>query len=81
MEMHKIGHVTHYFDDINTATVELTEPVSLGETLWFGEQPAGFAQIVESLQIDDDQVTTAETGAVVAIHLDHPVEIDTPVFK
>lgn len=81
MEMHKIGHVTHYFDDIHTATVELTQPVSLGDTIWFGEQPTGFSQTVESLQIDDDQVETAESGAVVAIHVDEPVEVATPVFK
>lgn len=81
MEMTEIGQVTHYFDDIHVATVELSEAVSLGDQLWFGNQEDGFEQVIEMLQIDDDNVETAEAGAVAGIHVHQPVEIGTSVYK
>lgn len=81
MDMSQIGTVTHYFDDIGVATIELSQPLALGEKVWFGNQLDGFEQTVESLQIGTESVETAEAGAVVGVEVHKSVEVGTAVYN
>lgn len=81
MTHHQIGTITKYLPDINTAEIELTESIAIGESLMIGTGEEGFDQVVESIQIDNEMVEKAESGATAAIYVHQAVEEGMPVFK
>lgn len=76
-----IGKVTHYFDKIGVAIVELTKTLKVGETLHFLGHDADFNQSVASLQIEHEQVQEAKKGENVGLKVDQKVKEDTEVFR
>lgn len=71
----KIGKVTHYYDKIGVAIVELTGPLKLGDSITFkkgGEEV--HSQTVESMQIEKEGVDKAKKGDVVGMKVDEPIK-------
>jgi len=78
----KIGKVTHYYDKIGVAIVELDAALSNGDTVKFtrgGEDL--FEQKVESLQIEHKQVDSAKKGDVVGLKAKKEIKEGAEVFK
>ena len=78
----KIGKVTHYYDKIGVAIVELDAALSNGDTVKFvrgGEDL--FEQKVESMQIEHKQVDSAKKGDVVGLKADKEIKEGAEVFK
>ena len=78
----KIGTVTHYYDKISVAIIELDSDLSKGEKIKFtrgGEDM--FEQEVESLQIEHEKIDTAKKGDVVGLKVDQEVKEGAEVFK
>lgn len=78
----KIGRVTHYYDKIGVAVVELTATIANGDKIKFvrgGEDV--FEQEVGSMQIEHEKVETAKKGNVVGLKVDNPVKEGAEVFK
>ncbi|MEZ4210594.1 MAG: hypothetical protein R3B38_02695 [Patescibacteria group bacterium] len=81
MEMQQIGNVVEYFEDISVATISLTQPLAVGEEIWYGTDDEMSSQTVESLEIEKESVDQAEAGAVVATHIHRVVEPGMPIYK
>jgi putative protease len=77
----RVGSVTHYFDRISVAVLELTETIKVGDTLHFLGHSSDFMQKVESLQIEHKAVNEAGPGQDVAMKVSQPVRPHTAVFK
>lgn len=78
----KIGRVTHYYDKIAVAVVELTANIANGDKIKFvrgGEDV--FEQEVDSMQIEHEKVETAKKGNVVGLKVDNPVKEGAEVYK
>jgi putative protease len=78
----KIGKVTHYYDKIGVAVVELDGGLSKGDKIKFvrgGEDM--FEQEVESMQIEHDKIDSAKKGDVVGLKVDQEVKEDAEVYK
>ncbi len=78
----KIGKVTHFYDKIGVAIVELSGGLTLGDTIKFirgGEDL--FEQKVDSIQMEHNKVDFADAGSMVGLKLPQPVKEDTEVFK
>lgn len=78
----KIGRVTHFYDKIGVAVVELTDTLSVGDKIKFvrgGEDL--FEQSVESMQIEHERVETAKSGQTVGLKTDQDVKDAADVFK
>lgn len=78
----KVGTVTHYYDKIGVAIVELSQGLSVGDKVRFvrgGEDL--FEQEVESIQIEHEQVETAKSGQTVGLKTEEPVKDGAEVFK
>lgn len=78
----KIGKVTHYYDKIGVAVVELNGGLSKGDKIKFvrgGEDM--FEQKVESMQIEHDKIDSAKKGDVVGLKVDQEVKEDAEVYK
>jgi translation elongation factor EF-1alpha len=78
----KIGKVKHYYDKIGVAIIELSLPLSVGETVKF--QRGGedlFEQNVKSIQIEHDKLDAASRGDVIGLATDEKVKEGAEVFK
>lgn len=78
----KIGKVTHYYDKIGVAIVELGAALSVGDTIKFtrgGEEL--FEQKVESIQIEHEQKESAKKGEVIGLKAEKEVKEGAEVYK
>lgn len=78
----KIGRVTHYYDKIGVAVVELTENLSVGDKIKFmrgGEDL--FEQEVTSMQMEHERVETAKAGQTIGLKADQDVKDAAEVYK
>lgn len=78
----KVGKVTHYYDKIGVAIVELDSDLAVGERIKFvrgGEDL--FEQVVTSMQIEHERVDSAKQGDVVGLKTDQEVKEGAEVYK
>ncbi len=80
--MFKVGRVSHYYDKLSVAIVELDGTLSVGDSVKFvrgGEDL--FEQKVESIQIEHDKKDSAGKGDVVGLKTQEAVKEGTEVYK
>jgi translation elongation factor EF-1alpha len=77
----QIGEITHYFDHINVAALDLTEPLRVGDTIHILGHSTDFKQEVSSLQIEHQAVHEAKPGDDVGIKVIQKVHPHDKVFK
>lgn len=78
----KAGKITHYFDKICVAVLEITDNVlQIGDMIRIGEESSGFEQKIESMQVNHEPVEVAKVGDEVAIKLNNPAHENQIVFK
>lgn len=78
----KIGRVTHYYDKIGVAVVELSAGLTVGDAIKFtrgGEDL--FKQKVASIQIEHEKKDSADAGGVVGLKTDKEVKEGAEVYK
>jgi hypothetical protein len=77
----QIGHITHFFSKIGVAVVELTEPLVVGDHILVKGPSTDFEQVVESMQIEHENIPKAEAGQAIGLKLvEHARERDA-VYK
>jgi len=79
----QIGQVIHYFNNIQVAVIELSDELSVGDTVTF-VNPNGeklFEQEIESMEIDEEPVEAAGSGDEVAVKVDQKAKADATVHK
>lgn len=78
----KVGKVTHYYEKIGVAIVELQSDLSVGEKVKFerGGEPL-FEQDVESIQIEHKKIQTAKKGDIVGLAVKEPVKEGAEVYS
>jgi translation elongation factor EF-1alpha len=82
IKLFKVGRVTHYYDKIEVAIVELDATLAVGDTIKFvrgGEDL--FEEKVESIQIEHKKVDSAGKGDVVGLKTNEAVKEGAEVFK
>lgn len=80
--MFKVGKVTHYYDKISVAVVELTADLAVGDRIKFtrgGEDI--FEQTVESIQVEHNKIDSAKKGDTIGLKVDQPVKEGAEIFK
>jgi putative protease len=78
----KIGKVSHYYDKIGVAIVELDATLSVGDKIKFvrgGEDM--FEETVESIQIEHEKVESATKGQVIGLKTEKMVKPGAEVYK
>ena len=82
MNYYKIGSVTHYYDKINVAVVELESDIATGDKIKFsrgGEDM--FEQEVESMQVEHEKIEKAGKGDTIGLKVKEEVKEGAEVFK
>jgi len=78
----EIGKISHYFSKIGVAAIEITNgSLSVGDTIHVKGHTTDFTQTVDSIQLDNQPITTATPGQAVGIKVkDHARQHDA-VYK
>lgn len=78
----KIGKVTHYYDKIQVAIIELDADLSVGDKIKFvrgGEDM--FEQDVSSMQIEHEKIDSAKKGDVIGLKVEQDLKEGAEVYK
>ncbi len=81
MPENPVGRVTHYFDKIGVAVLDLSDAIRVGETLHFLGHSTDFKQTVDSMQIEHKNVPEAKPGQEVALRVAQKVHEHVQVFR
>jgi len=76
-----VGKITHYFDKIGVAVVEVLAPIKVGDQIKISGHGNEFTQEVTSMQIEHQQVQEAQKGQTVGMKVDQPVKEGDEVYK
>jgi putative protease len=77
----QIGQISHFYDHINVASLVLTEPLRVGDTIHILGHSTDFRQEVSSIQIEHQAVEEAKPGDDVGIKVIQKVHPHDKVFK
>ncbi len=78
-----VGKITHFFDKIGVAVLELEGSLKVGDKITI-ETAAGddsFTQEVSSMQVEHKSVDKAKAKDSVGLKVDQPVKENSKVFK
>lgn len=78
----KVGKVTHFYDKIGVAIVELISELGIGDRIKFvrgGEEL--FEQDVESIQVEHEKKDKAGKGEVIGLKTKKEVKEGAEVFR
>jgi translation initiation factor IF-2 len=77
----QIGRVTHFYNKIGVAIVELSDSLLVGDTIHINGHTTDLTQKVGSIQIEHQDIEKAEKGQEVGIKVTDEVRVKDLVFK
>ena len=77
----KVGKVTHYYDKIGVAVLDLTAGLKLGDKIKIVKDAEELEQEVKSMQVEHKEVKSAKKGDSVGMKVDQPVKRKAEVYK
>ncbi|MFZ6035171.1 MAG: hypothetical protein ACOYUB_03415 [Patescibacteria group bacterium] len=80
----KVGSVSHYYNHLGVAIIEVESPFAVGDTLKFirhGDGAELFQQKIESIQEEHKQLDKAGKGMSVGVKVDQMVHRGVEVFR
>ncbi len=77
----QIGVVTHYFGKISVGVIKLKTELKVGDKIHIKGAHDDFVQVVQSMQIDHEDVARAKKGAEVGMKVAKPVHENDKVFQ
>jgi GTPase len=80
-EVVEIGHVTHFFSKISVAIIELTATLNVGDRILIKGPATDFEQTVDSMQIEHQNVQSAEAGRSVGLKMAQHVRERDVVYR
>jgi translation elongation factor EF-1alpha len=81
MDKQEVGKISHYFNKIGVAVVEVTAPIKVGDVITIGDGEEAFEQEVKSMQIEHENIEEAKPGDSVGLKVDKPVKVNWKVYK
>lgn len=76
-----VGKIIHYYDKIGVAIIKLDKSIKAGDKIKFVKNDIVFEQVIESMQIEHDQITEGKKGQEVGIKVNKEAKEGTLVYK
>lgn len=76
----RIGQITHYFNRIGVAVLELEEGLKVGDTIHISGHTTDFSQQVWSMEVDHRKMQEVGPGADVALKVSERVREGDSVY-
>ncbi|OGY23124.1 MAG: translation elongation factor-like protein [Candidatus Woykebacteria bacterium RBG_13_40_7b] len=80
-EEKEIGKITHYYDKISVAVVELKAALKTGDSIHIKGHATDFTQDVESIQIEHEEIKEAKKGDHIGMKVSEEVKEHDIVYK
>ena len=80
-EVIQVGHISHFFSKISVAIVELTAPLAVGDRILIKGPSTDFEQVVDSMQIEHNNIQRAESGQSIGLRTAQHVKEKDMVYK
>ncbi len=77
----RIGKITHYYDRIGVAVLELYGELKIGETVHIQGRMTDFTQQVASLEVEHQKIQSAGTGTEAALKVAERVREGDIIYK
>ena len=77
----EIGKISHYFNKIGVAAIELTGDLQVGDTIHVKGHTSDWKQEIDSMQIEHDSVEKAGPGMSVGIKVEGHAHVHDVVYK
>ena len=81
MAEEEIGKITHYFNHLNVAIIELAKNLHVSDTIHVKGHTSDFTQPVDSMQIEHESIEEAKSGQVIGVKVKEHVRVGDTVFK
>ena len=78
---YKVGKITHYFDKIGVAVLELSDTLLVGEKIKIDNHGEEFIMTVDSMQVEHEQIKEAKKGQSVGMKTTQPVKPGAEVYR
>ena len=75
-----VGKITHFFDKISVAVIDLSGELKVGDKIHVQGQTTDFEQNVDSMQLNKEAIESAKSGEI-AIKVPEKVRAGDQVFK
>ncbi|MBR9676436.1 hypothetical protein GOV05_05490 [Candidatus Woesearchaeota archaeon] len=76
----EIGKITHFFGKISVGIIKMSADLKVGDKVSFKGHTTGFEQVINSMQINHQEVQEAKSGDEVGIKLNEHVRVGDVVF-
>ncbi len=77
-----VGDVTHWFGKIGVLAIEVAEgELSAGDTIHVVGHTSDFTHTIDSMQIDNEAVSSAGVGALVGIQVGERARVGDKVYR
>lgn len=80
-EGERIGEVTHYYNNIKVAVIQLEQPLKSGDQVHFLGAHTDFQQTIESMQVEHKGVEEVDAGSEAAVKVSKRVRRGDAVFR
>ena len=77
----EVGKIRNFYLRISVAVVDLTAPLKVGDKVLIKGENTSFEQIVESMQVEHENIQQAEAGKAVGMRVRDKVRAGDRVFK
>ncbi len=77
--MKKVGTVSHYYGKIGVAIIDLSATLKVGDRIKF-ENGTEAEQVVESMQVEHEQVEEAKKGDMIGLKVPQKVHEGATVY-
>lgn len=81
MEKKKVGKITHYYQKIGVAIVDLEDTLSVGDQIEISGPNTNMTQSVDSMQIEHENVQQAKKGTSIGLKVKDRVKENDVVYK
>ncbi len=77
----QIGKVTHYFNRIGVAVLDLEDGLKVGDTIHIVGRQTDFTQQVKSMEIEHQKMQEVQAGDDVALKVYEPLREGDKIYK
>lgn len=76
----EIGKITHIFDKIDVGILELSSALQVGDTIHVSGSSTDFEQIIDSIQVEHQNIDKAKKGDIVGIKLSEKAKVGDKIY-
>jgi putative protease len=80
-ELKEVGKVSHFFNKINVAVIELKDTLSVGDNIFIKGPTTDIEQTVDSMEIEHEKIQQATVGHSVGMRVKSRVRENDTVYK